>query len=142
LVKQPLWIFTYLIHVVHFLSSWLTLSCLGQLSVFYVICGYECNSNSKCFFFFLVTNLLDSQTWNILPQNSLFLYLETNGLFLMVIMQVLASKTKINMVMELVTGGELFDRIVRLLLASMLKAKKIFFLFLTSVIFAKLTLWW
>jgi len=58
----------------------------------------------------------------------------------MVIMQVLASKTKINMVMELVTGGELFDRIVRLLLASMLKAKKIFFLFLTSVIFAKLTL--
>jgi len=47
----------------------------------------------------------------------------------MVIMQVLASKTKINMVMELVTGGELFDRIVRLLLASMLKAKKIFFFF-------------
>lgn len=33
---------------------------------------------------------------------------------LMVIMQVLASKTKINMVMELVTGGELFDKIVRL----------------------------
>lgn len=32
----------------------------------------------------------------------------------MVIMQVLASKSKIYMVLEYVTGGELFDKIVRI----------------------------
>lgn len=55
---------------------------------------------------------------------SLMVVMANNGstssaknVFLITVMQVLASKTKIYMVLEYVTGGELFDRIVRDLLA-------------------------